>query len=114
MKLDWDRPGVLRATAKVEELAALVAGARLAAAALANRSPEQADELARVLDRFDRAVAHLGPVPVTDPADHAAGSTSTLHSPEAPAASSESVPLSSSRPAVRSTSTSTSIRRSTR
>ena len=29
MKLDWDRPGVLRATMKVEELAALAAGARL-------------------------------------------------------------------------------------
>jgi hypothetical protein len=60
MRLDWDRPGVLRATVKVEELAALVAGARLSAAALAGQSPEQADELQRVLARFDRALVHLG------------------------------------------------------
>lgn len=63
MKLGWDRPGVVRATLKVEELAALVAGARLAAAALAGRSAEQAEELERVLGSFDRAVTHLGPVP---------------------------------------------------
>ena len=63
MKLDWERPGVVRATLKVEELAALVAGARLAAAALAAQSAEQADDLERVLGSFDRAVAHLGPVP---------------------------------------------------
>jgi hypothetical protein len=68
MKLDWDRPGVLRATLKVEELAALVAGARLAAAALAGQSREQADELERVLVGFDRAVAHLGPM-APDPSD---------------------------------------------
>jgi hypothetical protein len=62
MKLDWDRPGLVRATLKVEELAALVAGARLAAAALAAQSPEQAGELERVLAGFDRALTHLGPV----------------------------------------------------
>ena len=59
MKLDWERPGVVRATLKVEELAALVAGARMAAAALADQSAEQADELARVLVGFDRALTHL-------------------------------------------------------
>lgn len=59
MRLDWERAGVVRATLKVEELAALVAGARLAAAALAAQSPEQADELERVLRGFDRSVAHL-------------------------------------------------------
>lgn len=59
MKLDWDRPGVLRATLKVQELATLVAGARLAAAALADQSPEQAGELDRVLAGFDRAAAGL-------------------------------------------------------
>lgn len=59
MKLDWDRPGLVRATLKVEELAALVAGARLAAAALADQSAEQADELERVLVGFDRALTHL-------------------------------------------------------
>ena len=59
MKLDWDRPGVVRATLKVQELAALVAGARLAAAALAAQSDEQADELERVLKGFDRSLEHL-------------------------------------------------------
>lgn len=59
MKLDWERPGVVRATLKVEELAALVAGARMAAAALANQSAEQAGELERVLAGFDRALNHL-------------------------------------------------------
>jgi hypothetical protein len=66
MRLGWDRPGVVRATLKVEELAALVAGARMAAAALADQSAEQAAALDRLLVSFDRAVAHLGPVP--DPA----------------------------------------------
>ena len=59
MRLDWERAGVVRATLKVEELAALVAGARLAAAALAAQSPDQAADLARVLSGFDRALAHL-------------------------------------------------------
>ena len=63
MRLAWDRPGVVRATLKVEELAALVAGARMAAAALAGQSAEQAEALHRVLAAFDRAVTHLGPVP---------------------------------------------------
>jgi hypothetical protein len=63
MKLDWDRPGVVRVTLKVPELAALVAGARLAAAALAAQSAEQSDELERVLSGFDRSVARLGPSP---------------------------------------------------
>ena len=63
MRLAWDRPGVVQATLKVEELAALVAGARMAAAALAGQSAEQADALDRVLATFDRAVTHLGPVP---------------------------------------------------
>ena len=60
MKLDWERPGVVRATLKVEELAALVAGARLAAAALAAQSPEQSAEIDRVLAGFDRALPRLG------------------------------------------------------
>jgi hypothetical protein len=63
MTLDWDRPGIVRVTAKVPELAALVAGARLAAVALAAQSPEQAEELERVLSGFDRSVARLGPCP---------------------------------------------------
>ncbi len=64
MRLGWDRPGVVRATLTVEELAALVAGARMAAAALADQSAEQAEALDRVLVSFDRAVVHLGPVPI--------------------------------------------------
>lgn len=40
-----------------------MAGARMAAAALASQSGEQADELERVLAGFDRAVTRLGPVP---------------------------------------------------
>jgi hypothetical protein len=59
MKLDWERAGVVTATLKVQELAALVAGARLAAAALAAQSAEQASELERVLGGFDRALARL-------------------------------------------------------
>lgn len=70
MKLDWDRPGVVRATLKVQELAALVAGARLAAAALAAQSTEQADELERVLSGFDRAVKGLRPSPTPHDGGH--------------------------------------------
>lgn len=54
---------MLQATLKVEELATLVAGARLAAAALAGQSREQAAEIERVLGDFDRAATHLGPAP---------------------------------------------------
>ena len=63
MKLAWDRPGVLRATLKVDELAALGAGARMAQAALAAQVPDQADGLGRVLVGFDRALAGLGAAP---------------------------------------------------
>lgn len=55
---------------RVEELAALVSGARVAAVALATRSGEQAEALERVLESFDRAVEHLGQGPsVTDRID---------------------------------------------
>jgi hypothetical protein len=57
---------------KVEELAALVAGARMAAAALAGQSAEQAAALDRVLVSFDRAVANLGRSP-TRPAEERTG-----------------------------------------
>jgi hypothetical protein len=76
MKLDWERPGVLRATLKVEEMAALVAGARLAAAALAAQSAEQADSLERVLAGFDRALGRLGAGPATPATDGADGARS--------------------------------------
>jgi hypothetical protein len=65
MTLDWARPGVLQVTVTVAELATLVAGARMAAAALAGPSGAQAREIERVLASFDRAVAHL---PATPPA----------------------------------------------
>ena len=75
MKLDWDRPGVLHATLKVQEMATLVAGARLAAAALAAQSQPQAIELERVLDSFDRALDKLGPTrsPSASPAGASSG-----------------------------------------
>jgi len=71
MKLDWDRPGVVRATMTVTELAAFVASARMASAALAAQSPEQAAELERVIAGYDRAAAHLGagPSPATTATD---------------------------------------------
>ena len=59
MKLEWERPGVVRATAKVEELALLVAAGRIAAAALENQPGEQAAALNRVLRNLDRAMAGL-------------------------------------------------------
>jgi uncharacterized protein len=74
MKLEWDRPGVVRMTARMEELAALVAGARLAERALEQVPGEPAGELGRVLSGFDRATRALanppggagaGPVPAS-------------------------------------------------
>ena len=59
MKLEWHRPGVVQVTAKVEELALLVAGARLAAAALEDQDGEQAAALNHLLASLDRAVAGL-------------------------------------------------------
>ena len=59
MRLAWDRPGVVLMTAKVEELALLVAAGRVAAAAFENQPGEQADALNRVLGNLDRAVAGL-------------------------------------------------------
>jgi len=63
---------VLRATMKVQELATLVAGARLAAAALADQAAEQAAELHRVLDGFDRAASRIRTEPRKAEADEAA------------------------------------------
>ena len=59
MKLEWTRPGVVQATAKVEELALLVAAGRIAAAALENQPGERRDALVTVLANLDRAIAHL-------------------------------------------------------
>ncbi|MDP8929745.1 MAG: hypothetical protein M3O70_14535 [Actinomycetota bacterium] len=60
MRLAWDRPGVVLVTAKVEELALLVAAGRIASAALENQPGEQADALNRLLRDLDRAVEGLG------------------------------------------------------
>ena len=59
MKLEWERPGVVRATAKVEELALLVAAGRIAAAALENQPGEQAEALKKVLGSLDRSIEAL-------------------------------------------------------
>jgi hypothetical protein len=59
VKLEWERPGVVRATAKVEELALLVAAGRIAAAALEGEAGEQRDALVTTLANLDRAIAHL-------------------------------------------------------
>lgn len=55
MKLEWERPGVVRMTARVEELAALVAGSRMAGRALASSPDGPVVGLDRVLAGFDRA-----------------------------------------------------------
>ena len=59
MRLEWDRPGVVRATAKVEELALLVAAGRVAAAAFEGQPGEQAEALKRLLRNLDRALEGL-------------------------------------------------------
>lgn len=59
MRLEWDRPGVIRITARVEEVAALVAGGRIAAKALDGIPGERGAELQRVLSDFDRATKAL-------------------------------------------------------
>ena len=59
MRLEWERPGVVRMSAKIEELAALLAGARLAAAALESQPSESTSGLRNVLTDFDRAVRRL-------------------------------------------------------
>jgi hypothetical protein len=59
MKLEWHRQNVVRMTARVEELAALLAGARLAAGALEVQAGESASDLRRVIGDLDRAVRAL-------------------------------------------------------
>lgn len=59
MRLEWARPGVVLITAKVEELALLVAAGRVAAAAFETQPGEQADALNRLLGNLDRAVEGL-------------------------------------------------------
>lgn len=59
MQLRWHRPGVIQMVAKVDELAALMAGARLAAKALQGQPGEQSGSLVRILGELDRASVAL-------------------------------------------------------
>lgn len=59
MKLAWERPGVVRLTARIEEVATLVAGGRVALGALEGQPGERSAGLARVLANFDRAARGL-------------------------------------------------------
>jgi Ser/Thr protein kinase RdoA (MazF antagonist) len=59
MRLAWERPEVIRMVAHTDELAALVAAARMVGATLADEANDQARELARVLASFDRAARAL-------------------------------------------------------
>jgi hypothetical protein len=59
MRLEWERPGIVRLTARIEEIAALVAGGRLSAQALETEPGKQAGGLTRVLADFDRAARAL-------------------------------------------------------
>lgn len=68
MKLRWERPGVVSMTARVEEIAALVAGGRIAAAALRDVGQEAGGDLTRVLDDFDRASRALAGSDASPPA----------------------------------------------
>jgi hypothetical protein len=77
MRLRWERPGVVGATFKVQELATLVAGARMAAGALAGEAEEQAADLGRVLEAFDRQAGRLGPAPGEAAGPGAAGAAPT-------------------------------------
>lgn len=61
MRLEWARPGVLRATAHVHEMSALVAAARyVAESAPAEIPPEALDHLRGVLADYDTQVRQLG------------------------------------------------------
>jgi hypothetical protein len=71
MKLAWERPGVVRMTARLEELAALVAGGRMALEGLDGRGGEQVGGLVRVLADFDRAAHALRSHPIAGPTNTA-------------------------------------------
>jgi hypothetical protein len=59
MRLAWERPGIVRLTARPEEVASLVAAGRLALATMEGRPGEPTEGLARVLAEFDRAAHAL-------------------------------------------------------
>ena len=66
MKLQWTRPGVIQVTAKVEELALLVAAGRIAVAVLEKEPGEQVQALTALLANLDQAIGHL-PAPAATP-----------------------------------------------
>ncbi|NLU66009.1 hypothetical protein [Streptomyces sp. HNM0574] len=65
MRLEWARPGVLRATSRAHELAALVAAARLVAESPPPEiSGAAREDLRRIIDDYDTQVRRLhGEVP---------------------------------------------------
>jgi hypothetical protein len=68
MKLRWERPGVVAMTARVEEIATLVAAGRMAAAALRDAGQDRGGDLTRVLKDFDRAARALAGSKASPPA----------------------------------------------
>ncbi|MFD5899543.1 MULTISPECIES: hypothetical protein [unclassified Streptomyces] len=64
MRLEWARPGVVRATAHAYELAALVSAARLVAeSASPEIPPGTLEDLRQILDDYDAQVARLREAP---------------------------------------------------
>lgn len=60
MRLEWARPGVVRATAHAFEIAALVSAARLVAeSAPPEMPPEALDQLRQVLRDYDAQARQL-------------------------------------------------------
>jgi predicted pyridoxine 5'-phosphate oxidase superfamily flavin-nucleotide-binding protein len=55
MRLGWERPGIVRMTVKIGELAALIAAARVAVRAPGDRPEESTEELRRILGDFEQA-----------------------------------------------------------
>ena len=64
MRLEWARPGVVRATAHVYELAALVSAARLVAESASPEIPPEAlEQLRQILDEYDAQTVRLREAP---------------------------------------------------
>ncbi|WP_329145065.1 hypothetical protein OG501_26130 [Streptomyces niveus] len=64
MRLEWARPGVVRATAHAYEFAAMVAAARLVAESASPEIPPEAlEQLRQVLDEYDAQAERLREAP---------------------------------------------------
>lgn len=60
MRIEWDRPGVLRVTSRAYEFAALVAAGRYVAEFAPVEVPAEAlEQLRRVLDDYDAQISRL-------------------------------------------------------